>query len=175
MSINTENSYRYSDLDGLIDINTLGPQATYYYRVQKPVSINMSNFACKIAFYRANSTLIYHRHDTLAHWLEPWQKIQMVKWSRQGNMAYFYEYKRNEVYDSIFLHLDDNYCFRIDELKNNFEIVKSLNLIDTTFDTDSILEKFQSLGLQKHSIYKDELNSKSLFDKILGKSKWHPI
>jgi hypothetical protein len=136
---------------------------------------SICQIACKIAFYRADGSLIYYRQNTLAHWLEPWQKIQVVRWSRPGNMAYFYEFKRNKVYDSVFLHLDGNYCFRIDERNNNFEIVKNLNLVNRTFNTDSICEKLQSLGLQKQSVYKDEPNTRSLVEKLLGRSKWHPV
>jgi hypothetical protein len=166
-------SFIYIDLKGLIEIDTLGPGKKFYYRVQKPISINMSNYACKIMFFDIAHNLLYHRQNVLAHWLEPWQKIELVKWSKQGNLVYFYEYKRNEIYESVFVNLRDKYCFRIDEMKNNFEIVKKLSLRDREFNEHEVIAKLQGLELQPQPLIEDEVQA-SYFDKLLNLNKWHP-
>jgi hypothetical protein len=167
-------SFFYSDLNQLIEINTLSPGKNFYYKVQKPLSINMSNFACRISFYDANGALIYYRHNTLAHWLEPWQKIELVKWSKQGNLAYFYEYQRNKVYESVFLNLKEKYCYRIDEMKNNFDIVHSLNLKDREFDEDEIISKLAGLDLPRHVLIKDKIMETNFLDNFLNRNRWYP-
>lgn len=167
-------SFLYRDLDGLINIDTLSPSGNYYYKVQKPISINMANFACKIVFYNIDGSLIYYRKEALAHWLEPSKNIEVVKWSSEGNLVYFYEYKRNAIYDSVFLHLKDKYCFRIDELKNNVEIVKSLHLQDRKFNEEEVINKLQAKGLERQELIKDELSEENFFNKLLHHSKWHP-
>lgn len=168
-------NFLYRGLNGLVNIDTLSPSGNYYYKVQKPISINMSNFACKIAFYNIDGVLIYYRKDALAHWLEPSQNIEVVKWSSEGNLVYFYEYKRDAIYDSVFLHLKDKYCFRIDELKNDVEIVKGLHLQDRKFNELEIINKLQTIGLVRQELIKDILPKENLFNQLLHKkNSIHP-
>ncbi len=167
-------SYIYSDLKGLINIDTLSTHNGFYYRVQKPVSINMSNFACRIAFYDINNLLLYYRHDTFAHWLKPFQSINLVFWSKQGNVVYFYEYARNKVYDSIFLHLQEGYCYRINEMQNNFAIVDSLQLKGMEYDEEDIIKKLQEHGLQRQPLIKDRIPGRDFFDRLFNRNKWYP-
>lgn len=167
-------SYSYQNADGLIDIFTLSPNKEYYYRVQKPVSINMSNFACKIAFYNSDDQLLYFRNNTFAHWLKPWQTINLVIWSKQGNMAYFYEYARNNVYESVFLNLKERYCYRIDELQNNFVIINGLQLKDREYDEDDVVRELQNAGINQYPLIKDELPASSFLDRLFSKNKWYP-
>lgn len=167
-------SYSYRDLDGLIDIVTLSPSEKYYYKIQKPVSINMSNFGCKISFFDNNNQLLYFRNDTFAHWLKPWQTINVVLWSKQGNMAYFYEYSRNRFYESVFLNLRENYCYRIDEMQNDFAFVNSLYLQDTQYDENTIIKKLADKRLHQQPLIKDKLPRPGLFEKLFGINKWYP-
>lgn len=164
---NNEDKFKYRDLDGLINIITLSPSFEFYYQVQKPVSINMSNFACLIAFYNMNGNLIYHRSSVMAHWLEPWNTIEVVRWSKEGDMAYMYEYNRNEVYESVFLNLSQQVCYRINELEDNFNLVNSLNIRNMSYDETSIIKKLQNLGYQSQPLIVDDLPKSSL-------NKWHP-
>lgn len=163
-------SYLYSDLNGFINIDTLGSNKNFYYLVQKPVSINMSNFACKIAFYDTNNVLLYHRNDAFAHWLKPWKGINLVLWSKQGNVAYFYEYARNKIYESVFLNLKDNYCYRINEVEDNFAFVDSLHLKDREYDEEVVTKKMQDAGFKMHLLIVDKVTKRNLF----GINKWHP-
>jgi len=178
LSISNKNllmeSFFYTDLKGLIEINTLNPGKFFYYKVQRPISINMSNFACRIFFCNMNNSLIYYRHNVLAHWLEPCQKIELVKWSKQGNVAYLYEYQRNEVYESVFINLKEKYCYRIDEMKNNFEIVHNFNLRDREFDEDEIISKLGGIGLQRQPLIKDEIPVANFLGRLLNRNKWYP-
>jgi hypothetical protein len=170
----TIQSFIYSNLKGLIEINTLGPNGSFYYKVQRPISINMSNFACKIAFYDIDGFLIYHRKDAFAHWLKPWQKIELVKWSSKGNMVYFYEYCRNIIYESVFMNLREKYCYRINEMNNNFEIVNALDLKDREFNEEVVIGRLEDLGLPRRELIKDQLSKRNIVDKLLDRNKWRP-
>ena len=160
-------------MDGLVDINTLSPNENFWYKIQKPFDATMGNFVSRIAFFDINEKLIYHRKDAFAHWLKPWHQIEFVKWSRQGNMAYFYEFKINSIYDSVFLNLKDEISFRIDERKNDFAIVESLNLRNWYYDENEVLQKLESLKIFKRSLYTDPVN-KSLLDRIVNRNNWYP-
>lgn len=167
-------SYFYRDVDGMIDIFTLSPSKRYYYKVQKPISINMSNFASKIAFYSTNGQLLYFRNSTFVHWLKPWQTINLVLWSKQGNMAYFYEYARSNVYESVFLNLKERYCYRIDELKNNFAIVDGFKLKDREFNEGDVIRELQNTGMNQHPLIMDELKKGNFLNRLLCRDKWYP-
>ena len=148
--------FKYRSKDVFINIFTLSPSGKFYYKVQKPVSINMSNFACMIIFYQIDGTILYHRNNVFAHWLEPRNQVNVVQWSKHGNMAYIYDYQRNNIYDSVFLHLRDKISYSIDDLKDNLQIVKVLNLADSFYDEEHVINTLQALGIPQQNLYTDE-------------------
>ena len=134
----------------------------------------MSNFACEIAFHDRSRNLLYYRKKTYAHWLEPFKNIELVKWSLEGNLAYFYEYSRNAIYDSVFLNLKEGYCYRINELEDNFQLVKSLHLRDREFSENIILEKLNDLKILKSELAIDYIDRGNQINKLFSQSSWHP-
>lgn len=187
-------NFSYKDSSGLIDINTLSPSLTYYYRVQAPVALNPSAFGCKIAFYNDKNELIYHRKDFYAHELHSLSEIEqmrtqtflaskshksnngdsirVVNWSKQGNAVYILEYYHwNDVfiYESTILYLDKKYCYRINEMNNDFKIVNDLHIVEPFFDEDVIGNKLVSLGIKV-----EVLNLDSVKEGLLNK-KWFPF
>lgn len=167
--------FEYKALGQLVNINTISPNGKFYYRIRTPYSINMSNFGSSIAFYKINNELLYHRSDCVAHWLEPCKVIEFVKWSRQGNLAYFYEYKRNEVYNIVFLDLGQIVSYRLDiENKLEYEFFKLLNLSDREFDEEEIKNILLNKGIQPSEFYKDKIIIPTILEMIFKKTKWHP-
>jgi hypothetical protein len=192
-------SFIYQSANGLLNVNTLSPSGKYYYLVQEPKELNKSAFGCKIAFYTLDGELLYHHSKMYAHELHSKEEInnlrekmelsqlnppmkegdsiEVVKWSKQGNLAYFLEYYSwnfDKVYESVFLNLKERFCFRIDEMKNNFEIADALNLHDRKFNEDEIINKLESLGLQHQELIKEKLQGINLLGNLLNRDKWYP-
>lgn len=188
-------TFIYHTSDGFINVNTLSPSNKFYYRLQPAQALNPSAFGCKIAFYDISEKLIYHRSKVYAHELHSKEEIKLayeemksrifnkrlendsievVKWSIQGNLAYFLEfYNRNyqTLFESVFLNLNEEYCFRINELQNNFEIVDHINLKDRLFDENEVIKKLENLGLQREEVIKDKVNKNFLASLL---TKWYP-
>jgi hypothetical protein len=182
------NNFNYKSSDGLLNINTLSPSVKYFYKVQKPEELNKSAFGSKIAFFNLNNELIYHRSRMYAHELHSKEEIELarqkvelgesdvnntdstlvlVKWSKEGNLAYYlehYQWNYKVLCESVFLHLADQYSYRIDETVNEFKIVDQLQLEDRKFEENKILAQLQSLGLNKEKLIKDGISD----------SKWYP-
>ena len=191
--------YQYSG--SLIQTNTLSPSGKFYYKLQKPNSINPASFACRIAFYDVNEELLYHRQKTYAHEIHDKDEVEsltlqmklggsyqienerpehksleLVRWSKQGNVAYILEYiieTHSPIYESVFLHLQDRCCFRINESINSFEIVNQLKLKDREYDELEIISNLQTHGFVKEDLRRDKLN-KTILSKLFNSSKWNP-
>lgn len=182
------NQFNYQSKDGLINVNTLSPSGNFFYKIQPPKELNKSAFGCKIAFFNLDNELIYHRSDVYAHELHSKKEIELehqkmergeisplklnnylilVKWSKEGNLACYLEHYRwnyKVLYESVFLNLADGYCYRIDEIVNEFKIVEELQIHYTEFDENKILAELQSLQLNKEEMIKDRISG----------SKWFP-
>lgn len=190
-------SFKYRSSNGLLNINSLSPSSNFFYRVQEPKELNKSAFGCEIAFFNINEQLIYHRSKVYAHELHNKDEIEqarhqmelgkvtetlnsssieVVKWSIQGNIAYFlehYSWNFEKIYESVFLNLKEEYCYRINEVKNNFKIVDSLHLKDREFNEHDVLEKLKSMGLQQEGLIKDEMPIGNFFN-LFSRNKWYP-
>ncbi len=193
-----ENSFRYKSSDGIININTLSPSKSYYYIVRPPEELNKAAFGCKIAFYTIDKKLLYYRKKTYSHELHNKKeiasyreimeagksfrnvlppKMEIVLWSGKGNVAYMLEHYRgnyDELYESVFLNLRELYCYRIDEIRDNFKIVDGLELKDREYDEEEVIKKLEELGLAKQPLIKDNIPKRSLLDNVLNTNKWYP-
>lgn len=184
------NSFNYKSREGLVNINTLSPSGNFYYLVQEPRSLNPASFGCKIAFFRIDNKLIFHNKNSYAHELhnkeeveairnqkviDPYStaSLELVKWSYEGNMCYILEYyPSNEVirYESVFINLKDSYCFRIDELINNHQIIDSLKLKDKNYNEESLIKTLIQFGVRKEALLCDPIKRFQIF----GKNRWYP-
>ncbi len=189
--------FTYHSSNGLLNVNTLSPTGAFY-RVKQPKELNKPAFGCKIAFYDKNASLIYHRSEVYAHELhskeeiqlarqkmemgqlqenEEYGSIEIVKWSEQGNLAYFLEYTQQnykKLYDSVFLNLKEQFCYRIDELQNDFEIVDSLHLKNLDFDEMLILKRLENLGLKQQEPIINRVFGNNLYDRLFFHNQWFP-
>ncbi len=188
-----KDNFSYRDPSGLIDVNTLSPSSTYFYRIQNPVTLNPSAFGCKIAFYNDKQELIYYRKKFYAHELHSSSKIEQIRtrallnpesqnyergsikianWSNQGNAVYileYYQWNNTLIYESVILFLSKKYCYRINEMSNDFKIVNDLHIIDQPFDEDIIDNAFIDMRIKSEALNTDIIK-KGLFCK-----KWFPV
>lgn len=171
----TDKRFTYKALGKLVNINTLSPNGNYYYKIQSPREINMGNYGGKIAFYEKNKTLLYHRNDCIAHGIPPGEVIEFVSWSRQGNMAHFYEFKRNYIYDIVFLDFDNNISFRLNQLNNDeFKLFYDLNVIGKAYDEKVVRTILIENDIKQEAFYKDEIIKPTLLEMIFRKTRWYP-
>lgn len=186
---------------GLIRTNTLSPNNNYYYRIKEPYSLNPSAFGCKAAFFSLpNRVLKYYNSKAVLHELHSKEEIdtgyqKMLKkkefdvkhseyllnfvwWSLQGNMCYFLEYKVGKkfepIIESIFLHLNAECCYRINEIENNFCIVDCLKLKDREYDEEKVVNTLKELDLLPQPLIKDKLPHEWFINKLLNFNKWYP-
>jgi hypothetical protein len=187
-----DTDFKYRSSNGFLNLNTSSPSGNFFYRVKTPKELNKSAFGCEIAFFDIEKKLIYRRSRVFAHELHgkavidferrqmelhtitttDKSTIQVVSWSKQENFVYFLEHKSGnykKFYESVFLNLKDQNCYRIDELKDNFKIVDSLNLNDRQFDENEILKTLQNLKLNTEVLFKDKVKHS-----FLNKTKWYP-
>lgn len=185
----------------LVKTNVLSPNKNYYYKIKEPQAINPSAFAAKIIFLSIkDDSVIYFNSKVQLHELHSKTEIErkyqemlhkndfdkapkelsldFVWWSSQGNMCHFLEYKVREYskpqYESVFLNLRENYCYRIDEMQNDFAIVDSLRLQDRQYDENTIIKKLKDSGLHRQPLIRDKLPQTGLFEKLFGINKWYP-
>jgi hypothetical protein len=198
-NMNKRESYRYKTEDSFVDVTTLSPLGKFYYKIKPFIALNKSAFGCRISFFQKDTNeLIYYRSEAYAHELHDKEEIEIshhemqigqtkknekdgsimvVKWSKDGNMAYFLEYcetNNGNTYESVFLNLSERYCYRIDEVSNNFKIVNELNLQDREFKDAEVLKRLSDLGLFKQQLTAEGLPKRSLLDTILNRHSWYP-
>lgn len=179
----------------LVKTNVLSPNKNYYYKIKEPQAINPSAFAAKIIFLSIkDDSVIYFNSKVQLHELHSKTEIErkyqemlhkndfdkapkelsldFVWWSSQGNICYFLEYKVRKYskpqYESVFLNLQENYCYRIDEMQNDFAFVNSLRLQDRQYDEDTIIKRLADKGLHQQPLIKDNTPDWSFW-----KAVWH--
>ena len=191
--LNEKFTYSY----GVINVNTLSPSKQFFYKLQKPKSLNPAAFGCKIVFYDISNELVYHRKKVYAYELHdkeeiekgrkameagmPYneshtKKIELVRWSRQGNVAYFLEYfnwNDYNILDSVILNLKNRVCYRINELENHFQIIDQLKLEDGVFNENETIESLESWGVKPGIFFKDKIK-KSGLSSLISNNKWYP-
>lgn len=154
--------------DTLFDFSTLSPSGKFFYRITKPESINMANFASHIAFFTFDTKLLYYRKETYAHWITPdpnSAKFYYVYWAEDVDVAYFFEYERDKIYDAVFLDFEKNRLFRLN-LERFEEEVEKMKL-DNMFSFSEVLRKLTELQIPPEPFYKDEFKS-GIFN------RWYP-
>ena len=152
-----KSGFNYFYKNGWIDINTLSPNEEFFYKLQHPIALNKSAFGCKVAFYSIKNELIYHKNEFYAHELhtkeeienikdaikigrfdliKPQLNMEFVKWSIEGNMVFFWEYSSwNDLksFESVFINLREKYCYRVDEIENDSEVISKIRPIDREY------------------------------------------
>jgi hypothetical protein len=156
---------KYNYNNKVFDILTISPNLLFYYRIQKPKSINMSNFATHIVFYDMSDNILYYNENKYAHWLfsNKNNKNEFVFWSKTGNELAIYEYERNSYY-LTFINLLSKICYKFNLIDFEKDLYKDL---DHGFDFNEI----ENLAL-KNKIHKKNLVINKL--KCTLFNKWYP-
>lgn len=159
------------DID-FLQSNSISPNGLYYYETEPVVALNDSAFGCRVMIFETDrKKIVYDSDRAFCHELhtreqiEQWYsshrskidlprssnlhntQIEVVWWSKQGNMCYLLEYtpfkNRPDGYTSIFLDMSRRRIYRVDELINRFHLVDSLNLQNRNFDEEHLLRYFR--------------------------------
>jgi len=181
--------------NGWIHVNTLSPSENYYYKLQEPTELNKSAFGCKIAFYDIENELLYHRKNHFAHELHTKEEteemiriineeryellkktdsIELVKWSIEGNMAFFIEYFASiygRTLEIIFLNLKNKYCYRINESEYEFSLISKIRPIDETYEEKKVEEFMNLFEIEREPLI---IESIGIREWPFFKKKWYP-
>lgn len=179
--------------NGWVDINTLSPSENFYYQIQKPIPLNKAAFGCRIVFFSTNGTLLYNRNGNYAHELHSENEIaimnillesntisnenpqlKFVKWSAEGNMAFFREYSamgKFVFYEDVFINLSAKYCYRLDTVKDK-DVVEKINPIEMIYSEKTIVDLLDRLGFTQYPLISDSKLKLWAEQKIL--KKWMP-
>lgn len=85
-----------------------------YVAVLGPPQEVWGNQLAALAVWEATSSrLLYYRAGYLAHALSQGDAPVFLYWSTDGEWLTFYEFKRQEVYQVVFLHLPTNQAYRV--------------------------------------------------------------
>lgn len=178
---------------GWVDTNTLSPSGKFYYQIQKPVSLNKAAFGSRIAFFSSDRKLLYNRNENYAHELHSEDEIarmntlleintirngntqlKFVKWSTEGNMAFFREYKsmgKLVFYEDVFINLLAKYSFRLDTIKDKI-FTEKINPIDEAFSEIEIINLLDENGFTQYPLITD--SKKQLWIDRNVFNKWMP-
>lgn len=183
--------------------NNISPNNKFYYAFKEPIALNASTFGAKIAFYDKGNDLLYHNKSAYAHELhDPAEiakgmaimngqlqndkysdyKLLISTWSKQGNMAYLFEYIKMEYkYFHVFINLKEKYQIRIfgGVLRNNVPValndstITKLGFMRSVFDEIEVLRSLELLGLRNEEpLIKDSIST-NFFADLLPKNKWY--
>lgn len=121
--------------------NNVKSKTGCFYQIQKPIEVNMGNWAAKIKFYNNRGKLIYYRanswgHDTSSNL----DYLNFVTWGKTGDFCLFYEYMRGKVYDIVLLDFYNEVEYRISkvdlsqslEILSNYKLKEILNIENFT-------------------------------------------
>jgi hypothetical protein len=185
--------FNYFYKNGWIDINTLSPNDIFFYKIQNPEELNKSAYGVRVAFYTIDNILIYHRNKFYAHELHTKEEVEnmrdameqgkyylikpsltkeFIKWSIEGNMAFMFEYyswNHVKIFESVFINLKEKYCYRVNELENDSEIISQIRPIDQNYSEKQVILTMDSLGYAKEPLIVEEISSFRIFGK-----KWYP-
>jgi hypothetical protein len=99
------------------------PGGQYVAVLGPPQEVWGSQLAALAVWAAAPPTLLYYRAGYLAHALSQGDTPAFVYWSRDGEWLTFYEFKRQEAYLVVFLHLPAGRAYRVPATD---ELLKSL-------------------------------------------------
>lgn len=187
--------YNVNILDGWIKINTLS-NSSFYYKIQNPIELNKSAFGVRIAFFAIGGELIYNRNNYFAHELnskeeidemkklikneqydliKPKNNLEFVKWSKEGNMAYFLEYSNyyeHNYYESVFINLKQKYCYRIKEFNDATFVTSQINPIKEEFNEEKVDQIMSLYGVERHPLISQNFHKRTFFFSF--KKIWYP-
>ena len=100
-----------------------------------------------------------------------------VKWSKTGNIALFYEFRRGAVpgdgiYDFIIILLDEKVVHRIE--LNKYAHTFFDNLEDNLFDDVPIMEQLLLLNISGEECYDDPVSINPILW-LTGVDRWRPF
>lgn len=189
--------FKYRSKDGWVNVNTLSPSGRWYYQIKMPVSLNPAAFGCRIAFFSIDGKLFYNRNKHYAHELHSEKEIQesltalqnglirtpqaeteplaFVKWSEEGNMAFFREYSLEgdfSFYEDVFINFSERYCIRLDTIKDIL-IINEINPIEFCFNENETTRLLDKYSAKKYPLIID-VRINQWLNKFLFR-RWHPI
>ena len=101
-----------------------------------------------------------------------WEEVK----KKEGNVAYMLEYSHqnnDSIYESVFLDLSEFICYRINENRDEFRIIDSLELGDRNFEEKNTLGYLQNANIQKQPLIRDPIAVNSISN-LFGQNRWHP-
>ncbi len=163
-------------IDKNFRLQTINKSRTYYYRITKPIEV-WGNYFTKISFYDSNNKIVYHRQDCYAHLLSSDNFFGFVKWSKDGNIAFFYEYKAGPVpgdgiYHYIVLLLEENIVYRINI--SEFEHSYFDNLLDNEFGNTQVMKQLLALNITGEECFTDKITIHPI-KWLTGVDRWKPF
>jgi hypothetical protein len=104
--------------DGFVRLNTISPNKQFYYRITEPKEVTNGNWGCKIKFCDISGKVIYYNSEVFAHWIdiniEEKFEFKVVVWSKDCEVALYYEFNNRISYEFAILFLKENYLYKID-------------------------------------------------------------
>lgn len=152
-------------LNGFVKINTLSPNGKYYFRITKPKEVAMSVYAADLAFFDNRNSIIYCTKDKPASYLPPFEIFQNVLWLKDGDFAFFIEYKR-DVNDANVLSLGNQTSYK-KRLKKGENIEGVIDLL--TSNQQRLGETF---FIENEFIPNKEMNTETFKEGIFN--RWFP-
>ncbi|WP_421876471.1 hypothetical protein [Marinoscillum sp.] len=165
-----QKDYSVSCLNGFVEINTISADGEYYYQITKPKEHMMGNWSCRIRFLNQKNVIIYANERRFAHSLFA-EKFEVVKWSKFGSIAIFYEYLRSEVYDFVLLDFENSIIRRLPVDKHE-KSVKDI-ITKTAFLRNEIVDYFDSNKAGEEPMVEKGHLEKSLLSSFF-KDRWLP-
>jgi hypothetical protein len=121
-----DKKFQYSNLNGFIEINTVSPNHQFYYKMSTINEVSMAWWCCRIAFYDSSNNIIYYRSDINTAWQAPFNKLNFVKWSEDGNYTLIFEYRKDTTNDFLLMDLVNKNAFRINSKNDNCSFLNIL-------------------------------------------------
>ena len=167
---------KFNYVDEVFNLTTVNKQGSFYYRITKPIEV-WGNYHSQISFYDRQNKLVYHRQGCFAHFMQSDNFYGFVIWSKTGNMALFYEFRRGAVpgdgiYDFIIILLGENVVHRIELSKHDHALFD--NLEDNLFDDIQIMEHLLLLKINGEECYIDPVSINPILW-LIGVDKWRPF
>ena len=113
------------------------------------------NYTAPLALWTTSTPhqLLYHRKNYVAHALNQSDKPNFLYWSDCGKWATFYEFKRQETYQIVFISLLEGVAYRVPASDSLLQRLGKISLNDT-----SILTFLRQHEYLKPTIHVDQVS-----------------